>query len=445
MFKRLLLNDLIAWKNSPNRKPLVLRGARQVGKTTLVKQFSSEFGRFISLNLEKQAHRDVFETLSDIRQIVAAIFYTANQPHDKKSTLIFIDEIQNSPKAIASLRYFYEEYPDLYVIAAGSLLETLLTDKISFPVGRVEFLPIRPCSFVDFLSANGDTQSLELLSDTPPPDFAHEKLSQLFRQFTLVGGMPEAIAEYAQNYDLVRVNKILSGLITTYIDDVEKYSKSDSATNYIRHILKTGFAFSGQRIKFEGFGESNYKSREMGEAFKTLEKTFLLELIYPTTNYTIPLIPDLKKSPRLQWLDVGLTNYLAGVQNDVFFSKQIDEVWKGTVAELIVGQELIAAEKDIQTKRSFWVRQAKSSNAELDFVLNTNGLIIPVEVKLSAGSHLRSLHLFMEHAPHDLAVRIWSKKFELSEMILPNQKKVRLLNVPFYMSYFLKEIVKKYL
>jgi len=445
MFIRHYINDLRNWRNNPNRKPLVLRGARQVGKTTLVKQFAAEFEHYIYLNLEKKTHKAIFDASSDIKQLIQSIFYISQKKVATQNTLIFIDEIQNSKSAIESLRYFYEEFPEIYVIAAGSLLETLLLKNISFPVGRVEYLPIRPCCFLDFLHALGEEQSIDLLQQFPPPDFAHDKLTELFKNYTLIGGMPEAINNYAQTFDFVAVNKILANLLNSYIDDVEKYAENQSMIQYIRHILKTGLAFSGQRIKFEGFGESSYRSREMGEAFRILEKTFLLELIYPITNYVVPIIPDYKKSPRLQWLDIGLTNYVAGVQNEVFFSHNIDEVWKGLVAELIVGQEILASDKNILTKRNFWVREAKNSNAEIDFVVIENGLIIPIEVKLTAGTHLKSLHLFLDNAPHNIAIRIWSKKFEINEIKTPNNKTIKLINIPFYMTYFIKEIIRKYI
>ncbi|HAN78179.1 MAG TPA: ATPase, partial [Bacteroidales bacterium] len=152
MFERLISKELKKWSSRQDRKPLILRGARQVGKTTLVQQFAKEFNLFINLNLEKNEHRLLFEKNYSINELVSAIFYLEGKPRNLKKTLLFIDEIQNSPEAISSLRYFYEEIPELYVIAAGSLLETLLSRGISFPVGRVEYLAIRPCAFVEFLA-----------------------------------------------------------------------------------------------------------------------------------------------------------------------------------------------------------------------------------------------------------------------------------------------------
>jgi len=444
MFERLISKELKKWSSRQDRKPLILRGARQVGKTTLVQQFAKEFNLFINLNLEKNEHRLLFEKNYSINELVSAIFYLEGKPRNLKKTLLFIDEIQNSPEAISSLRYFYEEIPELYVIAAGSLLETLLSRRISFPVGRVEYLAIRPCAFVEFLAAINELESIKILQELPPPDFAHNKLLGLFKQFIVLGGMPEIIAEFAKNNDLVRVNQIMSGLLTSYMDDIEKYANSQSEVNYIRHILETGFAYAGQRIHFAGFGESNYKSREIGEAFRTLEKTFLLELIYPTTSFQLPAISDYKKAPKLQWLDVGLTIYKAGIQADVYLNNDISDVWNGSVIEQIVGQEIIASNTEVMYKRMFWVREAKNSNAELDYVINVDGKLIPIEVKSKQGSSLKSLHLFMDLAPHQTAVRVWTNPFLIDEITTPSGKNFKLINIPVYLSFYITEIVRKF-
>ncbi len=443
MFKRYLISDLEKWANEPNRKPLILRGARQVGKTTLVQYFAKNFDRFISLNLEKQEHKRIFESDYSFEQLLNAIFFLFNQRKDNKKTLIFIDEIQNSSQAVASLRYFYEESPEIHVIAAGSLLETLINRTISFPVGRVEYLAVRPCSFREFLVATNESAAVDALSLYPPPPFIHDKLSDLFHIYTLIGGMPEIISNYAQNKDLVKLNRIYQSILTSYKDDVEKYATSLAMVHYIRHILKTGFGYCGQRIRFEHFGESEYKSREMGEAFRMLEKTFLLELVYPTTSNTLPLISDFKKSPRLHWFDTGLVNFAARIQTEVFMNNDITSTWKGLIAEHIAGQELLAMETDVLATRTFWVRESKNSNAEIDYVIPFNSLLIPVEIKNLSGTSLKSLHLFMEKAPHQTAVRIWAKPFSIDHITLASGKKFKLINIPFYLISAIYDIIAK--
>ena len=445
MFKRQLDSALEQWSKSKNRKPLVLRGARQVGKTTLVKVFAKSFDKFIHLNLEFSEHRKLFESNYSFKELINAIFYLSNNVRDQKSTLIFIDEIQNSPEAVASLRYFYEETPELYVIAAGSLLESLIDRKISFPVGRVEYLTVRPCSFLEYLNAINDTISTEILTQEKIPEFAHDKLLGHFNQYSLIGGMPEVVARYSESNDLVAINKIYVSLLTSYSDDVEKYAKNTSMAHHIRHIINVGMSYAEQRIRFERFGSSDYRSREMGEAFRTLEKAMLIELTYPTISSTIPTIPDLKKSPRLSWFDTGLVNFAAGVQKEVFGAKDISNVWRGVVAEHIIGQELLALDSSVLAKKAFWVREAKNSNAEIDFIYQFDGNIVPIEVKSGEGSRLRSLHLFMDTVPHNIAVRVWSSSFLVDQITINSGKTIKLINIPFYLVHKLPLILRQYL
>ena len=222
--------------------------------------------------------------------------------------MLFIDEIQNSPAAVARLRYFYEETPDIYLIAAGSLLESLINTHISFPVGRVEYLAVHPCGFDEFLGALGESELAKAVKNCTVPDVLHTKTMDLFNTFTLIGGMPEIVAHYAKHKDLVTLNSLFETLLAGYKDDVEKYARNEMMRHIIRYILQEGWSFAAQRITLGSFAGSSYKSREMGEAFRTLEKTMLLELVYPTTNTVLPLTSDLKRSPKLLWIDAGLVN-----------------------------------------------------------------------------------------------------------------------------------------
>lgn len=444
MFYRKIIDKLEEWSVRDNRKPLVLRGARQVGKTTLVNFFAKKYACYIYLNLEKAEEKAVFESSASFSEKLDAIFFLNGKKKGEKNTLIFIDEIQNSPQAVALLRYFYEEAPEIHVIAAGSLLESLIDRHISFPVGRVEYLAVRPCSFNEFLIATGEQASLDVLSKWPIPQFAHEKLQSLFNRYTLIGGMPAIVANYANNKDLISLDSEYQSLIAGYIDDVEKYAVKNSSVQHIRHILRTGFRYGCQRIKFERFGESDYRSREISEAFRLLEKTMLIEMVYPTGSSSVPFLPDYKKSPRLHWLDTGLLNYAVGVQREVFGAKELSSVWRGLVAEHIVGQELIAEDYNVLTQRSFWVREAKNSNAEVDYLLSNAGRLIPVEVKSGVGSTLKSLHLFMDQAPHQLAVRVWNQPFSESEIQTAKGKIFKLLNVPYYLVSQITRIIEKY-
>lgn len=445
MFNRLIINKLIDWSNSARRKPLVLRGARQTGKTTAVRMFSKNYEQFIELNLERPEHRQIFEQNRSFDEIITAIFFLAGKRKNVNNTLIFIDEIQNSPQAVASLRYFYEETPQYAVIAAGSLLETLIDSNISFPVGRVEYIAMRPVSFVEFLKAQNNQQAIEIIKSLKIPIPVHHQLLKLFNIYTLIGGMPEVVAVYTETKDLISLNPVFESLLTGYRDDIEKYARNLTMREHLRYILHTGFRFAGQRIKFEGFGQSAYRSREMGEAFRTIEKAMLCELIYPVTRPELPLLPDVKKSPRLLWLDTGLVNYFAGIQSEILRSKDLINTYKGIVAEHITGQELIAYDYQTTVKRHFWVREKSTATAETDFVIQFNNMVIPVEVKAGKTGHLRSLFQFMSIAPHDIAIRICSNHFNIENVTLSNGKNIRIINIPFYLISEIYNILKKFI
>ena len=442
MFNRQVISKLEEWKKKPTRKPLVLRGARQVGKTTLVIDFAKKFKQFIHLNLDKKEEKELFEKAESFDAMVDAIFFVARKQKDITPTLIFIDEIQNSGVAIKMLRYFYENRPDIYVIAAGSLLETTLNRDISFPVGRVEFLPVRPFSFIEYLEAIGEGRLIEKINEINVPAFYHDILGKHFKDYTVIGGMPEIVKNYVATKDVVSLGAVYESLLAGYSDDVEKYTTSTNGVNYIRHIIKTGMSYAGQRIKFERFGESDYRSREMGEAFRTLEKTMLLELVYPVSVAAFPLQPNYRKSPILYWLDIGLVNYFSGTQFEVFSTDDISSAWKGISAELITGQELMAYDYNILSKRYFWARDEKNASAEIDFLYTFKGKLIPIEVKSGEKGRLKSLHLFMESVSHSTAIRIWNGKYTTEEIVLPSGKKYKLISLPFYLLSMIEKVLE---
>ena len=445
MIKRNTINDLHDWSKRKNRKPLVLRGARQVGKTTLVDEFGQNFEIYLKLNLEEPEHIQLFDTYSNMDTLLTGIYLVNGVEKKEVPTLLFIDEIQNSPRAVSLLRYFYEKMPWLHVISAGSLLESLIDKQISFPVGRVEYMSVHPCSFNEFLGAMGNTELQKAQQTGEIPESVHQLVINLFNQYTLVGGMPEVVADYAENRDIFSLERIYNTLLSGYQDDTEKYAPTGAMRHILRHILKIGWNYAAQRIKFERFGESNYRSREVGEAFRLLEKTMLLEMAYPYSGYKIPIIPELKRSPKLLWLDTGIVNYVAGIQKEVFSVENISDIWRGKIAEHIIGQELLSKNALFPSKRNYWVRKAHSSDAEVDFILQHDSLVIPVEVKSGHNSKLKSLHLFMDEVEHQTAIRIWSGKFSVDKVTSPKGKSFNLYNVPFYYAGILDKLLNKWL
>ena len=433
MFKRNIINDMIQWAEKPNRKPLVLRGARQVGKTSVVKLFSTGFKQYIYFNLEIDAHKNIFSNATNFNDLLQQIFLQSNtQIQLKKDTLIFIDEIQEVPEVFNWLRYFYENEPDIKVIAAGSLLETLFKKEISFPVGRVEYMVIRPVSFQEFLAAIGEEEALKELIKIPFENYAYDKLFQLFHQYALIGGMPEVVQNYLSERNIAGLQNIYNSLITAYEDDIEKYAKNTSAINYLRHAIQSVYAEAGKRIKFHGFGKSNYGSLEMGEALRTLEKAFLIKLMYPVTNAQLPLIPNKRKAPRLQVLDTGLLNFSVGIQSELIGTKNLEATYNGLVIEHLVGQELLTLNKFTLTALPFWVREKNTSSAEVDYLHLYKGKLIPVEVKSGEVGKLKSLHLFMDEAPHQTAIRFCAAKQSITPITTAAGKNYFLLTLPYF-------------
>ncbi len=433
MFNRKMQENLDLWAAKTSRKPLVLRGARQVGKTSAVHMFSKKFDQYIYLNLDRAEDKAYFKNDFPFQNLLDAIFFSKNIEKNDGKTLIFIDEIQNSPRAVNLLRYFYEDTPELYVIAAGSLLESLIDNQISFPVGRVEYLAMRPCTFEEYLLASNEKKALEILDQQPFPEFVHDKLSGLFREFAIIGGMPAIVANFLENRDYVKLKPIYDGLIVSYLDDVEKYARNATMRHVIRHIINSSFMAAGERIKFEGFGNSSYRSREIGDAFRLLEKAMLLQLVYPVVNERLPV--DVKyRTPKLQMVDTGLVNHMAGLQGELLRTGLVDAAFTGKIAEHLAGQELISSESSVLARLNYWLRDSRNSQAEIDWVIPFKSMLIPVEVKSGHIGKLKSLHLFMDKAPNPWAVRLYSGKMKLEEATTPGGKRFSLISLPFYLA-----------
>ena len=443
MINRTIIPLLKQWKDRQDRKPLILRGARQVGKTTAVDMFSREFANYIYLNLELGMDREIFDGDLSVRDAFQAMQVIKNIELKPGDTLIFIDEIQQSPKAVALLRYFYGEMNELHVIGAGSLLEIMLEEaRISFPVGRVEYMYLYPLSFSEFLDAKEEKQVIEVYHQVPCKPFAHSKLLALFHEYALIGGMPEIVETYAGGADISSLNRIYESLLISYLNDAEKYAKNHTFRQVLRHAIESIPFEAGNRIKFEGFGRSNYRSREIGEALRLIEKAMVGYLVYPSTSTQIPIRMDRKKSPKLQFIDTGLLNYFVGLQPEYYRYEDLHGFYQGVIAEHIVRQELMAVDLFRNHKVPFWVREKKQSNAEIDIVLQYQTHVIPIEVKAGKTGALRSLHEFMDRVDHGHAVRLYSGRLEITDAVTAAGKPYKLLNLPYFLAGKLYEYLE---
>ena len=442
IFYRKIETDLSNWKAKSHRKPLILRGARQVGKSTLINKMGATYPYFISLNLERPNDKKYFAKEREIKDIWQQIIFEKNIPDEPQNTLLFIDEIQEIPSVIKQLRYFYEDMPTLHVIAAGSLLEFALGDVKSFPVGRIEEMTLHPLNFEEFLMAINETKTLEQLQFIPIQDFAYDKLFALFKQYLILGGMPEVIKTYAENdFSIAGLKEIYASIWDTYKSDVIKYAKNTTEANVMRHIIASA-PYVRDRIHFAGFGASNYRSREVGEAFRALDLAKIIYLIYPTTQTAPPQIADLTRKPRLQFLDTGLMNYASEIQAELLTLDDLNDYYKGFVVNHCVTQEIISKNKNSSDRPLFWVRENTNTNAEVDMTYKWRNLLLPIEVKSGAKGRLRSLHEYMDIAPHNLAIRFLHNKVALEKTETRNGKTFWLLNLPYFTIAQLDEYIE---
>ena len=442
-FKRSVQDYLNRWKLSTTRKPLIIRGARQVGKTTLIRDFARTYTHTIVLNLEKPADRRYFDDFDDVQTILEALFLTYSiSSSDTSNTLLFIDEIQESPKAIQLLRYFYEEIPTLHVISAGSLLEFAMHKVHSFPVGRVEFLYLYPLNFQEYLEAIGKQPLLNQLAQIPVKAFAHQALMDAFHRYAIIGGMPEVVRTDVEQRSLSDLSIIYESIWSTYKSDVEKYTSNDTERKIIKHLMDIAPLYLDERIKFQGFGNSNYRSREVGEAFRTLDAAKIVRLIYPTTDLQPPLKTDLKKAPRLQFLDTGLVNYSLGIQAAMLAMDDLNSAYKGAVIPHLVTQELISLQSMSSHTPNFWVREKTQSSAEVDLLYAFKQFVIPIEIKSGSTGALKSLHQFIEAADHPYAIRMYAGAFKVEQAITPNKKPYLLMNLPYYAGTALPQYIE---
>lgn len=394
LLKRGKVNDLLAWKNNSDRKPLILRGARQVGKTWLVKDFARQHYRSLFLvDFEKFPELiKIYNQNLDPKRILEEIELFLGKVFDSKKDLLFFDEIQNCPKAIMALRYFYEELPHIHIIAAGSLLEFVLQD-ISVPVGRVEFMDMHPFTFAEFLQAIGKETQAKLLLEQPKPlsPLVHQSLLQAMKLYFFVGGMPECIAKYVKKGSLQQVRKTQNSLLDAYKQDFEKY-KPRIESNVLNSVLSYNAQHVGQQVMYTKMAQG-YSSPTIKKAFYLLTNAKLLYPVYATTPQQ-PLHASIRiKKMKALFLDIGLVAALNGMgYKNGYDADDLLDVFKGALAEQFVGQELRAAGK----APYYWVRDKRGSTAEVDFLIEREQRIFPIEVKSSASGALKSMHLLLQ-------------------------------------------------
>lgn len=427
VMKRQAIQQLTAWKGSPIRCPLLVRGARQVGKSHLVTHFGqTEFKHMLVVNFEQNPEYKACFQSYDPQKIIALLSVLSGIPIIPGETLLFLDEIQECPEAILALRYFKELLSELHVVGAGSLLEFVLNDdKFRMPVGRVQFLYLKPLNFYEFLDAYGQESLRQYLQaydiNVPLESVIHEKLLSLIREYMLLGGMPSVLTAYFKTKSFLAAQDVQTSLLGGYRMDFGKYAK------YTQHLLletlfKQAPHFITQWVKFSKI-DPDVRAVSVREALNKLCAAGLIYPVYRTAASGLPLTAtlDMKKF-KLLFLDIGLANRTSLLSTDVLLDKNAWHINLGALAEQFVGQELLALQTmNDEPHLFFWCREAKNSQAEVDYVLQLNNAIVPIEVKAGSTGRLKSLHIFMEEKASACGVRIWAQppSFENNTMSIP--------------------------
>ncbi len=407
--KRIIDEKLIEWAKHQNRKPLILQGARQVGKTFAVKTLGQAYfnNNIAVLDLEKKPEfRKIFNLDLDPKRILEEIQIALQTKIMPGKTLLFIDEIQTTPKAIMSLRYFYEEMPLLHVIAAGSLLEFAM-QSISFPVGRVQFLEMYPMNFYEFLLARANEPLIEYFLKSTEKFFetAHNSLKEELKKYFFVGGMPEAVKTYCLTQSLQETFAIHQNLIHSIREDFSKYTPHVSE-ECLNMVLSSTAQKVGQQLIYTHLTEG-FSSITIKKAFYLLCKAQIIQKIPSTLPEGLPLGASASaKTFKAIMLDIGLMQSLCGLRADQeYLQSNLINIYRGALAEQFVGQELRFTQEN---QLYYWTRRAKSSTAEVDYVITKNSKIYPVEVKSGSAGHLKSVHIFLEkyiNSPHGYVFR----------------------------------------
>lgn len=439
-YKRNIDDKLLEWKESPRRKPLLIRGARQVGKSTAVRHLGEGFKYFVEVNLESQPSiRQLFTKDIDVHRTCEAISATLGIPVVAGKTLLFIDEIQVSQEAIMSLRYFKEDYPELHVIAAGSLLEFTLEELPSFGVGRIRSLYMYPFSFDEFLLAQGLDTTVDFkhkaTSLSPLPEAVHNKLVEQLKTFYLVGGMPAAITEWVESKSYIECTRVHNDILDTYQDDFSKY-KSRVSPALLRQVLRSVALQAGCKFVFRQVADDIHSS-VIKEALHLLTLAGLIKPVTHSDGNGVPLGAEENCNyTKYLFLDLGLMQTMLGTPAaNVLLSSDVDFVNKGAASEMFAGLELVKSHDCFQkAEMYYWQNLSRGTNAEIDYLVVKDGIVVPIEVKASTRGSMQSLWLFMRKKGLHRAIRTSLENFgEFEYVDKESQDEVRHVDVvPLY-------------
>lgn len=423
-FPRSIDTYLSAWAAASNHKPLLLRGARQVGKSTAVRHLAAQFDSFVEVNLEKQSSLiQLFKGDLDAVKIVAQLAAVMGQPITPGKTLLFIDEIQASPEAIMALRFFKEDLPALHVIAAGSLLEFALEDLPTFGVGRIHSMFMYPMTFDEFLTANGEDLLLQARNQataaSPLPLPLYQRLVELLREYMLIGGMPEAVSRWVETHNYLACQEVQDDIVVAYEDDFPKYKKKIDPL-LLRLTLRSAAVQATKKFVYANVG-GGYKTHEIKRALELLTLAGILIPVTHTDANGLPLGAETDNAYRkMLLLDTGLmlrllnmtTGDISDLTTHILTAETSELVNKGPMAEMMAGLEMLHyRQPNIRQALYYWQRMAKNAEAEIDYISQYKQVVLPVEIKSGTRGGMKSLWSFLREKQLDNAVRCSLENF----------------------------------
>ena len=414
--KRTIDKVLLEWKIDPDRKPLLIRGARQVGKSSTIEEFGKHFEHFVTVNFEKNKKMSaLFDGDLDVRDICLKLSVHFKKPVIPEKTLLFFDEIQTCVNAIRSLRYFYEDYPELHVIAAGSLLEFALEELPVFGVGRIDSLFMYPFSFQEFMISCGEellwSEVCKAAPEKPLFSFFHDKCSEFLKKYLIIGGMPAAVSIFLKYNDILKVQKTLDSLIQAFQNDFAKYKKKLPAL-LLREVLSSIVKQAGGKFIYSKAADTS--QHYIKQAVNMLVMAGLVIPVVSSSANGIPLGAELNyRKCKMLLLDTGIFQRLLGLQlSEILFADNFDVINKGAIAEQFAGLELLKnASPYMSENLYFWTREKEKSHAEVDYLIQRNDEIVPIEVKSGKSGKMQSLHLFLNEKQVQYGIRTSLENF----------------------------------
>ncbi|MFH1831779.1 MAG: ATP-binding protein [bacterium] len=402
--KRIIDHFLSEWKLDEYRKPLLVRGARQVGKTYSIRRLGAMYQNFVEINLELLPKaRAVFEKDLDPERICSDLSLIVKKPIIPGKTLLFLDEIQIVPQAIIALRYFYEMLPELHVIAAGSLLDFAI-QQVGIPVGRVQSLYMHPLSFIEYLVATGNYLAIdEIINHKPEEEMSsaiHNLLLGLLGEYLALGGMPQSVQRWVEKKNPLGCARVHSSLLNTYRQDFDKYART-LQVKYVALLFGHIPLQLGRKFKYS-LVEGDYRKRELAPALDLLVTAGIAHKVYHSAGQGVPLGAQMDPQDyKVIFLDTGLAQSVLNLDiAEWFLNPQQEFVNKGALVEAFIGQEILAySDMNIKNYIYYWHKDASIGQAEIDYLLQLNSVVVPVEVKAGLGSTLKSMHVFLESHP----------------------------------------------